>query len=171
MPLPAAGSLSPQPFERAQSRPETTLFASHFPASASRAQPWRSRLGWVALGVMLCILGGVLTFEYGGVNFSPSTVSSAQNPYGLNLSASRVDDNLMVKWDRQSPAIKAGLHGVLTITEGSDSKDVQLDGPQLLNGTVLYRHIAPEVKFKLQVLIKDHSGVLEEFTWRNSSGS
>jgi hypothetical protein len=61
--------------------------------------------------------------------------------------------------------VKGGWRGLLTITEGTDSKAVQMDVPQLQNGSVLYRHVAPEVQFKLEIFLKEQRSVVETFLW------
>ncbi|HUS08077.1 MAG TPA: hypothetical protein VMZ52_17375 [Bryobacteraceae bacterium] len=125
---------------------------------------WSSRIGWLVLSIALVALGAVAGFQYAGGEFS--TVSSAPDPYAMTLSAARVDDNVLVKWDRGCPAIRSGWRGLLTISEGQDSKIVQLDVPQLQNGSVLYRHIAPEIHFKLEVFLKEQRSVIETQVFR-----
>ncbi|MEO8126363.1 MAG: hypothetical protein ABJF23_02730 [Bryobacteraceae bacterium] len=126
----------------------------------------RSKVGWWIFALMLVVFGGVFGYQYSGALMQTSAVSSSSDPYSLNLSASRVDDNILVKWDRQSLAVKGGWRGLLTITEGTDSKSVQMDVPQLQNGTVLYRHIAAEIHFRLEVFLKEQRSVVETYTWR-----
>jgi hypothetical protein len=129
------------------------------------ASPWKRRLGWAALVVMLIVFGVAVGTQYVTLPFQTGAVSSAGDPYGLSLSASRVDDNILVKWDKQSSAVKNAWRGLLTITEGKDSKTVELDVPQLQNGTVLYRHVAPEITFKLEVFVKEQRSVVETLVW------
>src|SRR3954454_2284017 len=135
--------------------PESPNFETKQILGSSPAEPARnrSRAGWLIFGMMLVIFGVVVGYQYSGTLMQTSTVSSAADPYALNLTATRVDDNILVKWDRQSLAVKGGWRGLLTITEGDDSKSVQMDVPQLQNGTVLYRHVAPEIHFKLEVFL------------------
>lgn len=125
----------------------------------------RSRAGWLIFALMLVVFGVVAGYQYSGTMMQSSAVSPA-DPYVLNLSASRVDDNILVKWERQSLAVKGGWRGLLTITEGGDRKSVQMDARQLQNGTVLYRHVAPEIHFKLEVFLKEQRSVVETYTWR-----
>jgi hypothetical protein len=142
-----------------------------FAAYEHRPSAWRNRLGWLAMCIMLVVFGVVIGTQYTGGGGAPSTVSSAADPYALNLAVSRVDDNLLVKWDPKSLAVKGGWRGVLTITEGTDSKNVQMEPPKLQNGSVLYRHVAPEVTFRLEVFVKEHRSVVETTTYQMSPGS
>jgi hypothetical protein len=126
----------------------------------------KSRAGWVVFSIMLVLFGAAVGYQYSGALIQNNPISSPADPYALNLTATRVDDNLLVKWDRQSLAVKGGWRGLLTITEGSDSKAVQMDVPQLQNGSVLYRHVAPEVQFKLEIFLKEQRSVVETYLWR-----
>jgi hypothetical protein len=128
--------------------------------------PWKGKLGWMVFSVMLVVFGVAIGYQYAGSWLPTRTVSSATDPYALNLNVQRNDDNLLVKWDRESLAVKQGWRGLLTITEGQDSKAVQMDSAQLQNGMVLYRHVAPEVRFKLEVFLKEQRAVVETFIWR-----
>ncbi len=125
----------------------------------------RSRAGWAIFTLMLVVFGVVAGYQYSGTMTQTRAVSST-DPYAVNLTASRVDDNILVQWDRQSLAVKGGWRGLLTISEGADSKSVQMDVPQLQNGTVLYRHVAPEIQFKLEIFLKEQRSVVETYTWR-----
>jgi hypothetical protein len=169
-PLPAPlGPPAPPPRPRAQVEEPPiesqtgTLFA-HVQPPPSR---WKARFGWLALGITLITFGVVLGHQYTNSPLGSGSVSSAApDPYSLTLQATRVDDNILVRWDRDSLAVKGGWRGQLTISEGPDSKVVQMDVPQLQNGEVLYRHVAPEIVFKLEVFIKDQRSVVESLTWR-----
>ena len=116
--------------------------------------------------VMLIVFGVVIGTHYSIGPAGPNTVSSATDPYALSLSVSRVDDNLLVKWDPKSLAVLGGWRGVLTITEGTDSKSVQMEPAKLQNGSVLYRHVAPEVTFRFEVYVKERRSVVETVTYR-----
>jgi len=121
------------------------------------------------LGVMLIVFGVVIGTQYTGGSGHPISVSAA-DPYALNLAVSRVEDNLLVTWDPKSLAVKGGWRGILTITEASGSKNVQMEPPKLQNGSVLYRHVAPEVTFRLEVFVKEHRSVVESMVYHMAPG-
>jgi hypothetical protein len=131
-------------------------------------RPWKARLGWLSLGVMLVLLGIVLGMQYAGLVFPTGVVSSAADPYSLNLSAERKDSSVLVRWDRQSPAVQQATRGILTVTEGNTSTTVSMEAPQLQNGTVLYRHLAPEIRFRLELFLKEGRSIVETTTWRSA---
>ena len=177
-PTPPRGRPEPEPEPQLELEPQPQLelvAASVLPVYETKpifadyaAEPAKSRskAGWLIFALMLAIFGAVFGYQYSGTVLQTSAVSPSADPYSLNLSASRVDDNILVKWDRQSFAVKGGWRGLLTISEGTDSKSVQMDVPQLQNGTVLYRHVAPEVHFRLEVFLKEQRSVVETYTWR-----
>jgi hypothetical protein len=162
-PEPRAPLLPPDPELMPDESSELRPMFGRYEQAPSR---WGSKLGWVVFSVMLVVLGAAIGYQYAGSWLPTRTVSSAPDPYALNLNVQRNDDNLLVKWDRESLAVKQGWRGLLTITEGQDSKAVQMDSTQLRNGIVLYRHVAPEVRFKLEVFLKEQRAVVETFIWR-----
>lgn len=124
------------------------------------------RAGWVVFSLMLVLFGVAAGYRFSGMPALTNAMPSSVDPYALNLTATRVDDNLLIKWDRQSLAVKGGSRGLLTISEGEDNKAVQMDARQLQNGTVLYRHVAPEIHFKLEVFLKEQRSVVETSVWQ-----
>ena len=144
---------------------EQLLFTSY----DHKPSAWKSRLAWLALGLMLIVFGVVIGTQYTGGSGHPISVSAA-DPYALNLAVSRVEDNLLVTWDPKSLAVKGGWRGILTITEASGSKNVQMEPPKLQNGSVLYRHVAPEVTFRLEVFVKEHRSVVESMVYHMAPG-
>ena len=73
---------------------------------------------------------------------------------------------MLVRWDRESEAVKTALRGVLTITEAGVSKQVKLDFPELRNGTVLYHKLGQEVTFRLELYFKENRVFTESATVR-----
>jgi hypothetical protein len=149
------------PIPTVVARPDRGPMFADFHPTPSR---WRSKAGWILFSVALIVFGSVVGYQY--ADGKSGSVSSAADPYALNLTATRADENVVVKWDRTSLAVRNGWRGLLTITEGEDSKIVQMDVPQLQNGSVLYRHLAPEIRFKLEVFLKEQRSVVETLTFR-----
>ncbi|MBI3281679.1 MAG: hypothetical protein HYZ57_17770 [Acidobacteria bacterium] len=127
---------------------------------------WKARFAWMSFALAAMLLGAVAGFQYAGGQFQTSTASAAQDAYTLGVAAQRIDDNVLVRWNSEAPAVKAAWRGLLTISEGADSKIVQLDAAQLRNGSVLYRKVAPEIDFKFEVLLKENRAVVERLHWR-----
>ena len=97
-----------------------------------------------------------------------SAASANSGLYSIHLRASQNDANVVVKWDRDAAPIQAALRGVLTVAEGSNSKEVRLGFAELRNGTALYPHIGPEVRFRLEVFFADNRSFAETAEFRES---
>ena len=74
----------------------------------------------------------------------------------------------MVKWDRDAAPIQAALNGVLTVTEGGNSKEVKLGFAELRNGTAMYPLVAPEITFRLEIFFKGNRSFVESAVYRRN---
>jgi hypothetical protein len=147
--------------------PEEPVYAAVSPATAVSAvqSRMRRRWTWLPLSVVCLLLGVVLGFE-AGLTTSPRTGADTVQEYSLALSVTRNGDNLSVKWDGHSPAIRAAQKGVLEIEDGSAAKPVDLDRAQLQNGTLLYRNSSSAVRFRLTVYPQARVSVTETLEWK-----
>jgi hypothetical protein len=127
---------------------------------------FRKRNIWIPLSFIFLLLGVVIGFQVALSYRSGKSAGLMSDPYGVSLSASRVGENLHVRWDRLCLPIRNAQRGVLTIQDGSYSTAVDLDVPQLQNPSVFYRHISSVVRFKLEVYLKDKNSVTETLEWR-----
>jgi hypothetical protein len=125
----------------------------------------RNRWIWVLLPAMFLLLGAALGFQAALTMGSRVTANTAQE-FSLSLSVTKNDDNLSVKWDRQSPAIRAAQKGVLEIEDGGYTKPVDLDQAQLQNGTLIYRNSSNSVRFRLTVYPQARVSVTETLLWK-----
>ena len=127
---------------------------------------WRVRLALICFSVTLILFGTVLGFQMAGGKLAPATVSSATDPYAAGLVANRTGDNVALTWDKTSPVVKAAARARLTVSEGALQRTVDLDQSQVLAGSVLYRHIAPEIDFRMELILKDQRSVVESTTFK-----
>ena len=137
-------------------------------------------MAWVAFALALLALGGACGYEYANgeaqkrrigtlsaiLPGQPSGKTPADELYSVNLQVSKVDQNLMVKWDRDAAPIQAALHGVLTVSEGTNSKEVKLGFAELRNGTAMYPHVAPAVAFRLELFFKENRSFVESASFK-----
>jgi len=79
----------------------------------------------------------------------------------LKLSVSEKQNQLDVTWDRNAPAIVQAKRGVLSISDGSNKKDLELTGPQLRTGRVLYSRLSADVGLRLEVFGEGSTPVTE----------
>ena len=73
---------------------------------------------------------------------------------------------MTVRWNRDSPAVRAAERGVLEIVDGEFSKSVQLDAANLKEGTVIYQNSTPLVQFRLVIFVGSKLNVSETVEWR-----
>ncbi len=156
----------PAPVRQVPIAPEPTpvpeLVAEAPPKPRSRF--WNSAI-WLPLSVVFLLLGLLLGFQ-AALTIGPHPLSTS-DPYKIALTASQSGNNVEVKWDRLSPVIQKAQKGVLTIEEGAYRKPIQLDAERLRNGmTVIYRHYSNQVRFRLEVFLKDTSSLTETVEWK-----
>jgi hypothetical protein len=130
-------------------------------ASATRGRGWF----WVPLSFIFLLLGLLLGFQ-AAVIMRPQSPPEKADVFGLALTVTKAGDNLYVKWDRQSPAIRSAERGALIIEDGTFAKTLELDASQLQNGSVVYRHYSPGVHFLLQVSLSSRETVTESVEWK-----
>lgn len=128
----------------------------------------RTRTGWVwiPLSLVFLLFGVLLGFQLAVSVRTQLPAAMRQDPYSLGLSVALAGDSLHVRWERTSPAIQGSSRALLHINDGGNSKVVPLDGPQLQNGSVIYRKASGDVKFKLEVFARDRVTVAESAEFR-----
>ena len=150
-------------FERPTPAPiERPMFAHHHPRESSG---WGKRLSWVAFSIALLAFGGACGYEYAGVKSAGLVGPAGSLPksqlYSVQLKVAPVNKTLMVRWDRDSALIQAAIHGLLTVTEGSNSKEVTLGFAELRNGAAMYPSIGVAVRFRLELFFKENRSFIE----------
>jgi TonB family protein len=69
----------------------------------------------------------------------------------LGLHVETQGDRLLLSWNRRNPAVASAADGVLQIFDGTQHREVRLDGSQVADGSVLYKPLSPDVTFRLEV--------------------
>lgn len=125
---------------------------------------------WIPLSFIFLFLGVLLGFQ-AALSLQKKTQSESMlDPYSLALSVSKSDDSLNIRWDRQAPAIRGAQRGVLLITDGSYRKQLDLDPSQLQIGSVIYRRVSGNVAFRLEVVTRDRTSVVETWNYKDDGG-
>jgi len=127
-------------------------------------QKKRNRTGWVwiPLSFIFLLLGVVLGFQVAlSVGSRLPSGLRPPDPFAMNLVASPSGSSVHVRWDRTAPAIQNAPRGVLHIQDGTSEQRVELDALQLLNGSVIYRRAAQNVKFRLEVFTSEKASLSE----------
>jgi hypothetical protein len=132
--------------------------------SEAAAPPKRPAWPGLLVPLFLAIAGVAGFFAYR--NVGTSTLPAAY-PVGidsalpLKLSVAETQNQLEVTWDRNAPAIASAKRGVLTISDGSNRRDLELSGPQLRNGRVLYSRLSGDVNLRMEVFPEGRRSVSE----------
>jgi hypothetical protein len=123
---------------------------------------------WIPLSFIFLLLGLLLGF---GAALTMSPKSNVHSPadFAIGLSVTKSGSNLSVKWDRQSPVVRAALRGLLEIEDSGHIKPVDLDAATLRSGTIIVQNPSSTVRFKLTVYPSEQVSVMETVVWKNSS--
>lgn len=132
-------------------------------------EPPRSRLRVALTVLMLALLAlGAAAGDWWARRHDPpvsATILQTEDPYVLGLAGEEKNGNILLRWNRSARILGSAQHGQLTIAEGDKSKTIELDAVQLRNGVVLYRHVAPEIKFRLEVETAANRTLAETLVW------
>jgi hypothetical protein len=141
---------------------ETEPVAPESPAAIPK-----QRRGWIWIPVsLICLLVGVLAGFQAATRVGPEVFGGA-DPYNLSLTVTPSGNDLEVKWNRESPAIRKALKGILTIEDGNYKKPIDLEADRLQGGSeLLYRHYSNDVHFRLEVFLKDSTSVADTVEWK-----
>ena len=122
---------------------------------------------WMPLSFMFLLLGVVLGFQSALFVGPKVTGIATSQDFSLLLSATKSGDNLAVRWNRNSAAVRAAQRGVLEIDDGDSSPaPVQLDLAHLENGTMTYRNASKTVRFRLIIYESSRVTVTESSEWQ-----
>ena len=70
-------------------------------------------------------------------------------------------EGVLVSWNRDNPAVRSAKRGVLEIEDGSQGRTVQLEPPQLDNGSLLYQPSTSDINFRLTIYGNDGSSLTD----------
>lgn len=159
-PLPEGDPASPADAERLREavrlRSLSILDASE-PRGSRRLQ-WR----WLLVPGFLAIAAVAGFVAYRNLDSSKAAESSVSvTALPLKLSVAEKQNQLDVTWDRNAPAIASAKRGVLSISDGSNRRDLDLSGAQLRNGRVLYSRLSADVNLRLEVFPEGSDSVSE----------
>lgn len=159
-PAPAAPMVSPPPRKEAPFEYHRPMFPEQY-----RQEPsgWIRRVSWMAFTMAVLAFGAVCGYEYGASRLQrPYTAGPTPSDfYSVGLQVTQSDAALLVKWNRDAAPIQAAMNGVLTVVEGENGKEVKLGFAELRNGIAMYPHVAPEVRFRLELFFKKDRSFVE----------
>jgi hypothetical protein len=126
---------------------------------------WRGGWVWLPLSFIFLLLGVLLGFQ-AALSLNPRASNGGAAEFPLSLSVTRSDDNLTVRWNRESAPVRGAQKAVLEIEDGGFSKPVELDAAHLLGGSIIYRNSSNTVRFRLIVYLNPRLTVTETLDWR-----
>jgi hypothetical protein len=157
------------PYSAAQPSPVSQPGAQYNPATEPAiglAPPLtKKRWMWLPLSFVFLLLGLGLGFQ-AALTYGSRPMNLTGTDFSLSLAVTRTDQTLTLRWDKQAPAVRAAKRGVLEIEEEGISKPVDLDAAQLQNGTLIYRNVSDDVRFKLSVFPQEGLSVSQSAEWR-----
>ena len=134
------------------------------PAQESAPLPARrpkSRTGiWMVAAFVFLLLGVLL-----GYQASRITMPRRASDFSVTLAVERSGENLMVRWNREAPAVRSASSGLLEIDDGGDMKRMELDRANLSGGNFIYRNASQKVRFRLVIYLDPGVSVTEELDW------
>lgn len=133
---------------------------------ATQLEPPARRQGWIwiPLSLIFLLLGALLGF-LAALTFYPQQNAVDAAAFSLGLNATAANDNIHVRWNRDSPAIRAALHGRLEIRDGQYTKTVELESGALQTGSVMYPPLSDSVNLRLELSINARDVVSETIEW------
>ncbi len=124
---------------------------------------------WVQGPLLACLVAadGLLGYVCAGqIDRIKQAPPEMRDPYALSLMVLEYGDNLHLTWDRHSRPVAEGKSARLYITDGGEDRSMDLTAEQLRNGSVIYRKVSGQVRFRLEVFIKERRSVSE--TWERA---
>jgi protein TonB len=154
-PKPAAGKAASKPTDAAEKTRE-----ADGPRAPGLSKP--GKLMWIAGGsaAALLLLSGMLV--YPGILHKSKRAAAAGPDAALSLRVERSQGELLLTWNRDSEAIKNASHAVLSIADGDQHDNVNMDQGQLQNGSIVYSPTSSDVVFQLSLTEKDSSQTQSE---------
>lgn len=128
-----------------------------------------SRRGWIwlPLSFVFLLLGVFLGIQVSvSVGQKLPGALRAGDPLALGLNATSSGESVHLRWDRGSSVVKSGQGARLIIGDGGAEKTVMLTQDQLQFGSVIYHRGSPQVRFRLEVEVRDRVTLTETLDFR-----
>ncbi len=106
----------------------------------------------------------VALFVYPGLLRNNSKVPAAvrQDSSQLQLRVERAAGELLLTWSPEAEAIRNASKAVLSITDGDQHENVDMDLAQLASGRIVYSPSGTDIRFVMQVLDKEQKKTTSE---------
>ena len=116
---------------------------------------------WIPLSFIFMLLGVVVGFQI-ALSMRPKQPANPWlEAWDMTLQVKRAGEELAVTWDPLAPAVRNASRGALIIQSREETRTIDLRGPQLQGGSVIYRGVPERVVFRLEVYPRDRAVVSE----------
>jgi protein TonB len=140
-------------------RPLLGTLGAEAPAESQGSGKLMMVLGGIA--VMVAIL--VALFVYPGYMTRPHPPAAVESQAGgLNLLVEPSGTDLLLTWNKNSAAIANASHGVLSINDGDQHENFDMDVKSLTTGSIVYTPKTGDVSFILEVTGKNQTKTATE---------
>jgi periplasmic protein TonB len=106
----------------------------------------------------------VVLFVYPGLLHSPIKTAPLghQDSSLLQLRVERSAGELVLTWNRDADVIKTASKAVLSISDGAQNENVEMDLAQLRNGSIQYSPSSADISFRMEVTGRDQTKTTSE---------
>ena len=107
----------------------------------------------------------VALFVYPGFmrhSTKPVATANPQDSSALQLRVERTAGELLITWNRDAEPIKNASKAVLSISDGDQHENVEMDLAQLRNGSIVYSPSSIDTSFKMEVVDKKNMKTASE---------
>jgi protein TonB len=132
---------------------------------APPAVRWSAKMARLAVLAAAQLVVIVLLFVYPGFlvhRASRSPAPPQQDSSPLTLRVEHSGGELMLTWNRESSAIKSATRAVLSISDGAQHENVDMDLAQLRNGSIVYSPSSSDIVFRMEVTGSDQTKTTSE---------
>lgn len=130
-------------------------------AAAPKGKRVRGGWVWIPLSFIFMSLGVVVGFQIALSMRPKQPVNPWLEAWDMTLQVKKTGEELTVTWDPLAPAVRNASRGALIIQSREETRTIDLRGPQLQGGSVIYRGIPERVIFRLEVYPRERVVVSE----------
>jgi TonB family protein len=161
---------APKPQVEAKAAPAKVTAPSAAVASAAATdavagQPagGRSKMLWIGLGGAVLVVLLIVFLAYPPLlHRNRPSAGPSQDSSALSLRVERTAGEILLTWNRDSDVIRTATHAVLSISDGDQHENVEMDLAQLRNGSISYSPASSDVVFKMEVTGKGEEKTASE---------
>ena len=149
----------------AKATASSAAVASATATDAVAGQPagGRSKMLWIGLGGAVLVVLLIVFLAYPPLlHRNRPSAGPAQDSSALSLRVERTAGEILLTWNRDSDAIRTATHAVLSISDGDQHENVEMDLAQLRNGSISYSPASSDVVFKMEVTGKGEEKTASE---------